>query len=184
MIGDDGRQTASPLPHSPSGPLAADRKNPNQMVPPTRTTCLDDICRVFLTPPVELRQFGVVSNDFAVRRKSRSEDVCDQNEIVLGTDRAYRFCPSSHAACRPHQFGVRIADVFAPEATASVFVDQRAARHPVIDETRTERRDGAPRSRSRRLTWGKHWTQVTPPSPTTHPGVCGSPSLRSVLPPA
>lgn len=93
---------------------------------------------------MELRELRVVGNDLAVRRKSRSEDVRDQNEIVLGADRTDRFRSSSHTTCSAHQFGVRIADVFAPEATASKFVDQRPARHSMIDEPGAKRRDGTP----------------------------------------
>lgn len=78
--------------------MTADRKNSHEMVPPTRTTRLDDVRRVFLSPPMELREFGIVGNDLAVRRKTRSEDVGDQNEIVLGADRTDRFRPSTDTA--------------------------------------------------------------------------------------
>jgi len=47
---------------------------------------------------MELREFGIVGNDLAVRRKTRSEDVGDQNEIVLGADRTDRFRPSTDTA--------------------------------------------------------------------------------------
>lgn len=108
------------------------------MVPPTRATCFDHIRRILLASTMELGEFCIVGDHSTVRRKSRSEDVCDQDQVVFGTDRAHRFDAPSDAARCPHQLRMGIAHILAAETTASEFVDDGAPSHPVIDEARAK----------------------------------------------
>ena len=118
------------------------------MMPTTRTARLDDVRRILLTPPVELGELGVVGHDSTVTRKSRAEDIGDENQIVLGADRAHRLGATTHGTSRSHQLRVGITHVFPTEPAASKLVDQRLACHAMVDDTGSERRDGSPRSRS------------------------------------
>ena len=84
---------------------------------------------------MELREFGIVGDDLAVRGKSWTEDICDQNEIVLGADGTDGFRAPSHSSSSTHQFWMGITNIFATEATPTEFVDQGTSRHAVVDES-------------------------------------------------
>lgn len=151
--------------------MSTERQNPHEVMPATGAAGLDDIGRILLAPPMELSELTVVGNDTTMGRETRTEDIGQKDELVLGANRAHRLGASTNASGGPHQFGMGIADVFFAEATTTKLVDQCSSGHSVIDESGAKRCDGTPRSLIDGLAVQMHCRQVIPPPPATRPNV-------------
>ena len=94
------------------------------MMPATGAAGFDDVGGVLLSATMELRELGVVRHDTPMRGEARTEDVRDENQVVLDADGACRIGAASDAARCAHQLGMRVAHVFPTQPSSAELVDQ------------------------------------------------------------
>ena len=130
-------------------------------------THLDDVRRERVVALVELRELGLLRDATPVGRKSRPEDVGDQNEGgalagALGADRALDPRRRTDLASCTHQLGMGVAHLMTCEPALAVLGEQRPAGQPVDDDARTARIRSSQRFGPKR-----HLDQGTAPAPVS-----------------
>lgn len=132
--------------------LAADREHAQKVVPAASLAAFDDIGGEIVGPVVQLAHLGLGGHDAPVGRKSGPEHIRDQHQLVFVAYRAGHRRRLANIRCGPHQLGMGIADLVAPEPASAVFVDQRSPGKTMVD-------DGTARTRRPSKCTGaeRHW---------------------------
>lgn len=133
-----------------SSNTAADREHTKQVMPAASGARLDDIGGQRIGASVELCQLRCGRHAPPVRRQSRPEHICDEEELFFATDRAGHRCGSTDVARRPNQFGMGIAHLVLPEPATMELVDQVAPRQTMVNDCARPAQSVDPKSHSRK----------------------------------
>ncbi len=103
-------------------------------MPPTPYACLDDVRVELVGTTFELSEISLGGDAPTVRRESSAEHIGDEHKLHLFTDWARDAGRGSDILCCSDQLGVGVTQLLAPEAAATIFIDERAAFETVIDD--------------------------------------------------
>ena len=104
------------------------------MVPAARGAGFDDVSSELVGSGVQLGELLGSADAAAVGRKAGAENIGDQTQIVLATDRAGDTGRAAHVAGGADELGVGIANLVLAQTAATELVDQMAAREAVVDD--------------------------------------------------
>ncbi len=112
----------------------ADRKDAQQVIPPAHNAGLDHIGIGVSRAGVDPTHLFGGRYAMSLRLQAVPEDVRDQAQLGLFTDRTDCLGCRAHVARRPDQLRVRITDRFLSEPTSLHFGNQHPARQAMVDD--------------------------------------------------